>query len=182
MKAKLVNEDINQFTREGDPFDKLQLGDPEIRKINLALKGITEIISSGYNQDMMNFTEVINMTDDLRNVVDYAVITHLKKKFGFPMKIVKRNSPKDYSKMDKFEIQKEIDQALDKYVWWAFSTIVKGNRLLIFKKSSTSRSFEMILYEGPTTDHNQLSATPASTSMKTLDDKINLLNKKFQIL
>ena len=27
--------------------------------------------------------------------------------------MVKRNSPKDYSKMDKFEIQKEIDQALD---------------------------------------------------------------------
>jgi hypothetical protein len=32
MKAKLIKEELNQFTREGDPFDKLQIGYERFKK------------------------------------------------------------------------------------------------------------------------------------------------------
>ena len=156
MKAKLVKEAM-EFTRVGDPMDKLQLGDPDIRRINAGLKEVTDIVAGGYSRDVMNFTEVINVIDDLKRAVDYTILSHLKKKYGFEMMKGDRE-------------------------WRVFSTIVKGDRLLAFLKSSTSRSFEMVLYDGPTTDNHEITKTAASTSIKTLDDKIALLNKKYKIL
>lgn len=157
MKAKLVKEELNQFTREGDPFDKLNIGDSYLRKMNTGVKEIQDIISEGYSRDSMNFSEVINITDDLRRVVDYTVMNHLKKKYGFQMQ-------------------------MGDHEWRVFFTPVKGDRLLVFSKSSTSRSFEMVLYDGPTTDSPQIAKTPASTSIKNLDAKIDGLIKLYQIL
>ena len=153
MKAKFVNEDIN-FTREGEPLDKLGLGNPIIRKVNESWEYLNSIRQKGYAVQDLNFPDLISKAENLGLMVDVVVMEHMKSKFH--MRLLKPENEYEgfaYTKIDGY---------------W-----------LYFLKSSSGKSVIFKLMGPPHQFRNTEFESTASTNLKTLDAKITALIKKF---
>lgn len=154
MKAKLVNEDMN-FTREGEPMDKLGLGSPDLRKINKSWEYLNNIIQKGYQVPDLNFPELIQNTEFLSLMIDVVIVNHMKNKF-------------------KMRLSKPEED----YLSFAYIQI-DNNYWLYFVKSSTGKSIFFKLMGAPKQVRDTIFGSTGSTTLKSLDSKVTALIKKF---
>lgn len=84
MRAKLIKEDLN-FERGLNPKTLMGIGNEEVRNMNDSLKVIQDLFKNGFDDDNMSFSKTIDHVDLLRNVVDYTLKNHIKKKYGWDL-------------------------------------------------------------------------------------------------
>jgi len=149
MRAKTINE-AQEFQRGQDPLDTMNLGHPEIRKINSSLKQIQEIVSAGYNLDQLDFPATIEAIDNLKEMVLIVIVNYLKKNFGW--------------EFTKLEGEEEVLSA----------DIGKGYELRI-QLSNSLKSYLFKLY----TRNNYVGSMPASTNLNAIDKKAKDIIKKY---
>lgn len=152
MRAKTINEAQN-FERGIDPKDSMNIGNPQIRKINTSLRKIQDVVSSGFSVEEMDFPDIIGSIDNLKGCVLLVIINYFKKNFGWDFKSVSE------------ELTDDLSMRAD---------IGKGYELRI-KLSNTLMSYTLSLY----TNNNYIGSMPASTNLNTLDKKAKEIIKKY---
>lgn len=152
MRAKSINE-VQEFQRGQDPLDTMNLGHPEIRKINSSLKQIHEIVSAGYNLDQLDFPATIEAIDNLKGMVLIVITNYLKKKFGW-----------DFYPLDDGTGEEALS-----------ADIGKGYELRI-QLSNSLKSYLFKLYDSR---GNYVGSMPASTNLNAIDKKAKDIIKKY---
>jgi len=156
MRAKTINE-LQNFERGIDPKDSMNLGNPEIRKINSSLKQIQEIVSSGYNLDQLDFPSTVEAIDNLKGMILLVIANYLENKFGW--KFSKIGDNWGDSSVSGEELSADIG---------------KGYELRI-QLSNTLKSYTLRLY----TRDDYVTSTSASTNLNSIDKKAKDIIKKF---
>jgi hypothetical protein len=151
MRAKTINE-AQEFQRGQDPLDTMNLGHPEIRKINSSLKQVQEIVSAGYNLDELDFPDTIEAIDNLKGMILIVIQNYLKKNFNW-----------DFYPLDEGTGEEALS-----------ADIGKGYELRI-QLSSSLKSYVFKLY----TRNNYVVSMPASTNLKSMDKKAREIIKKY---
>jgi hypothetical protein len=153
MKAKKVFES-QDFQRGVDPKDAMNIGNPEIRKINSSLKQVQEIVSAGYNLDQLDFPATIEAIDNLKNMVLIVIINYLKKKFGW-----------EFFPLDDGTGEEALS-----------ADIGKGYELRI-QLSNSLKSYVFKLYDAR---GNYVGQLPASTNLRAIDKKAQIIIKQIK--
>jgi hypothetical protein len=151
MRAKTINE-AQEFQRGQDPLDTMNLGHPEIRKINSSLKQIQEIVSSGYNLDELDFPATVEAIEDLKGMILIVITNYLKKNFGW-----------EFFKLDDGTGEEALS-----------ADIGKGYELRI-QLSNSLKSYVFKLY----TRDNYVGQLPASTNLNAMNKKAKDIIKKY---
>lgn len=151
MRAKIINEAQN-FERGIDPRDSMNIGNPEVRKINSSLKPIQDIISAGYNLDELDFPNTIEQIDNLKGMILIVIKNYLKKNFGW-----------EFFPLDDGTGEEALS-----------ADIGKGYELRI-QLSNSLKSYTFKLYAR----NDYIGSMPASSTLKSMDKKARDIIKKY---
>lgn len=178
----LVKESIS-FQRGQEPKDTLGIGDPKERKIQSSFSYVEPIIKRlELPNDEFSFKEFRRKVDDLKDIVEYVIIKHVKDKYGIEAKF-ERNSefdPNPYGSVasnlfavaDVGEYRYEFRCNGVKNAYWIKVFSKKGE---IIGKTLISQN----IYTGNAYKHTNYVETSQSSSLRIFDQKFQQLYKKF---
>jgi hypothetical protein len=151
MRARTINE-VQNFERGIDPKDSMNLGNPEVRKINSSLKPIQDIVSSGYNVDELDFPDIVEKIDNLKGMLLIVIKNYLKKNFGWEFFPLDEGTGEEALSADignGYELRIQLSNSLKSYV---FKIYARGN---------------------------YITSMPASTNLNAMNRKAKDIIKKF---
>jgi hypothetical protein len=141
MRAKTINE-LQNFERGIDPKDSMNLGNAEVRKINSSLKPIQDIVSAGYNLDELDFPDIVEKIDNLKEMILIVIKNYLKKNFGWDFYPLDDGTGAEALSADigkGYELRIQLSNSLKSYV---FRVYTRGNDIESFPASTNLNSME----------------------------------------
>lgn len=150
---KIVKESLN-FERNKDPLDAMNIGNPIVRKINQSLNDLKNEIDNGFSSKELNFSKVVQDTENLKYIVETTVINFIDSKYNF----------------------KKIFEQIDGNT---FAQYEANNYNLLFKKSAEGSTVYLNIIK-PNSEIDQ--GFSGSLRLKSLDNKIQDFLKKNNLL
>ena len=182
----LVKESIS-FTRGQEPKDTLGIGDPKERKIQSSFSYIEPIVKRlELPNDEFSFKDFRRKVDDLKDIVSYIILKHVKDKYG----IEARFETIDTDTMHWSSVASNLFAVADvgeykyefrcngvKNAYW-IKVISKTGKMIGKSITVSQPGYGVYPSKGRSNDVNYVE-TSQSSSLRIFDLKFKQLYKKF---
>ena len=181
----LVKESIS-FTRGQEPKDVLGIGDPKERKIQSSLSYIEPIVRKlELPNDEFSFKEFRHKVDDLKDIVEYLIIKHVREKYS----VEARFETKAYGTIfwtggELFAIADVGDYLYEfrhngvKNAYWV-KVISKTGKMIGKSLNSGPVGYGIPPVSSSRPNNTDFVETSQSSSLRIFDQKFQQLYKKF---